>query len=386
MSQSFNTDVLVIGGGPAGLAAAIAARRQSLRVLVADRDAPPIDKACGEGFMPDSLEVLHRLGVDLDGCVTGEFRGIKFVGPECAVAAEFPRGRGQGIRRVLLHDRLVQHARDAGVETLWRARVALEQGAVTANGNVVRYTWLVGADGQNSKVRLWAGLDGGHVRAQRIGLRRHFRVSQWNEFVEIHWSDAGQAYVTPVGDNEICVALISRMHFPSFDAGLAAFPKLARQLKDAVPCGPVRGALTVSRHLKSVTRGKVALIGDAAGSVDAITGEGLAIAFRQALALGPSMADNDLSVYEQARQRIVALPEFMARSMLLMDTHGWLRRQTLRAFSKKPRLFERLLQVHVGDVPLAGVGLGTMADISWRVLTARASQIPGSEAAHHHAT
>jgi len=57
------TDVFVIGGGPAGLAAAIAARRAGFDVVVADRSQPPIDKACGEGLMPDGLSALQRLGV-----------------------------------------------------------------------------------------------------------------------------------------------------------------------------------------------------------------------------------------------------------------------------------------------------------------------------------
>jgi flavin-dependent dehydrogenase len=384
MSHLYDTDVFVVGGGPAGLAAAIAARNRGLRVLVVDRDTPPVDKACGEGLMPDSLTVLRQLGVSLDGCVAGEFRGIRFVGPECEAAAEFPQGRGHGIRRVVLHERLVNEAEAAGVETLWRARIAFEADVVSVNGVPVRYKWLVGADGQNSRVRHWAGLGSGDVRQQRIGLRRHFRVPEWSDYVEIFWSDAGQAYVTPVGKNEICVALISRARFSSFAAGLAQFSSLAQKLQDAIPCTQVRGALTVSRHLKRVTSGNVALIGDASGSVDAITGEGLAIAFRQALALADGMANNELSAYEQAHQKIIALPEFMARSMLLMDKHPLLRRQALRAFARKPKLFRRLLRVHVGEVPLARVGAGTLADIGWNIMTTRSARITAPEATGDH--
>src|SRR5207253_2995692 len=57
------TDVFVIGGGPAGLAAAIAARKRGFEVVVADGAQPPIDKACGEGVMPDGVAALARLGV-----------------------------------------------------------------------------------------------------------------------------------------------------------------------------------------------------------------------------------------------------------------------------------------------------------------------------------
>jgi 2-polyprenyl-6-methoxyphenol hydroxylase-like FAD-dependent oxidoreductase len=58
-----DTDVLVIGGGPAGLAAAIAARRKGFSVAVVDAAVPPIDKACGEGLMPDALSALAELGI-----------------------------------------------------------------------------------------------------------------------------------------------------------------------------------------------------------------------------------------------------------------------------------------------------------------------------------
>ena len=308
MTGSRETDVLIVGGGPAGLAAAIAARMHGLRALVVDRDSAPIDKACGEGLMPDNLEVLSCLGVSLDRYTTGEFRGIKFVGFEGSVAADFPCGTGRGIRRVLLHQALLDHARAAGVETLWRVRVSLgDRRLVAVNGNPVRYRWLVGADGQNSSVRRWAGLDHGRMHSERIGLRRHFRVRPWSEFVEIHWGQHGQAYVTPVGGDEVCVALISRERFSSFEAGLAQFATLARHLSTAQPCSPVRGSLTVSRHLTRVTRGNVALIGDASGSVDAITGEGLAIGFRQAVASsGVTIETVTSSFMSYARRAVIS--------------------------------------------------------------------------------
>lgn len=372
MTTSRETDVLIVGGGPAGLAAATALRGHGLRVLIADHELPPIDKACGEGLMPDSLEALHSLGVLLDGYATSEFKGIKFVGPECSVSAQFPRGRGKGIRRLLLHEALLDRAEAVGVEMLWRTRVTLlDPGSALADRVKIHYKWIIGADGQNSGVRHWAGLDAGRITCQRIGLRRHFRLQPWSEFVEIHWGPEGQAYVTPVSENEVCVALISRSRFASFEAGLEQFPELAEHLKRAVPCSQVRGALTVSRRLRAVARGHVALIGEASGSVDAITGEGLALAFRQAAALGNAVATGNLRVYARAHHKISALPELMARSMLLMDAHPRLRRQTLRAFARQPHLFERLLRIHVGEMPLASVGARTLANMGWHLLTAR---------------
>ena len=76
LEKNFDTDVLVVGGGPAGLAAAIAARRKGMRVRVVDGAVPPIDKACGEGLMPDALKGLAEPGVRLPEGGGGVFRGM----------------------------------------------------------------------------------------------------------------------------------------------------------------------------------------------------------------------------------------------------------------------------------------------------------------------
>jgi flavin-dependent dehydrogenase len=372
MPGLLETDVFVVGGGPAGLAAAIAARQQGFRVTVADCALPPIDKACGEGLMPDSLNVLRRLGLCLGPADGGSFRGIKFIGPKDAVAASFPSGRGVGVRRVLLHDILIRHAEALGVETLWRARVSFtDKETLTVNGSRVRSRWVVGADGQKSWTREWARLSQGRVRNQRIALRRHFRVDRWSEYVEIYWGDDAQAYVTPVGADTICVALISRKRMISFEHGLSAFPRLAERLAGARPESDVRGALSLSRRLREVWRGNVALVGEASGSVDAITGEGLALAFRQALALAPALAAGDLPAYAAAHRRVSRLPEFMARSMLLLDSSSVIRRRTLRALTQQPELFEQMLAVHVGELSLKEFAARGLFDLGRQLLAAQ---------------
>jgi flavin-dependent dehydrogenase len=114
----------------------------------------------------------------------------------------------------------------------------------------------------------------------------------------------------------------------------------------------------------------VALIGEASGSVDAITGEGLAMAFRQALALGPALAAGDLSAYAVAHSQINSLPEFMSRSMLLMDRSRWLRSRSLRAFARQPGIFGRMLAVHVGELQLRNFGVAGLLNLGWQLLVA----------------
>lgn len=122
--------------------------------------------------------------------------------------------------------------------------------------------------------------------------------------------------------------------------------------------------------MHQVCRNRIALVGEASGSVDAITGEGLAQAFRQALALAEALAAGDLSTYEAAHREIEAVPQFMRRAMLLMDKSAAIRRRALRAFDSKPGLFARMLSVHVGETPLSGFGARALADFGWRMLTA----------------
>jgi flavin-dependent dehydrogenase len=168
---------------------------------------------------------------------------------------------------------------------------------------------------------------------------------------------------------EVCVALISRPKFSSFSEGLNEFPELAARLH-AASTTRARGALSISRTLKHVCGGNVALIGEASGSVDAITGEGMALAFCQALALAPALAAGDLSSYAAAHANINSLPEFMSRSMLLMDRSRWLRLRSLRALSRQPGLFERMLAVHVGEMRLKDFGASGLLNLGWQMLVA----------------
>ncbi len=371
MVRTLQTDVFVVGGGPAGLSAAIAARSIGLRVLLADSSQPPIDKACGEGLMPDSLHALSALGVSLDGLDTGVFQGIRFVGPNGQTEAKFPDGTGVGIRRTLLHQALIDRASSAGADLMWGSQVSVDShGALMINGESVRYKWLIGADGNNSRVRRFARLETGSAFQRRVGLRRHFRVRPWSEFVEIYWGNDCQAYVTPIASDQVCVAVIARQKPESFESAIAQFPSLEEELAQGEVCSTVRGAVTLSRRFPAVTTNHVALIGEASGSADAITGEGLAMCFRQAVALRRALAAEDLSIYEREHRKIMALPQFMGRAMLLMDKSSTIRKRTLEVLSAKPRIFQQMLSVHVGAIPVTKFGFDTALQFGWGFLKA----------------
>lgn len=343
-----STSVFVIGGGPAGLAAAIAARRNAMSVTLADGACPPIDKACGEGLMPDGLAALRNLGVKWDRTPGCSFRGIRFVDHGISVEAAFPDGYALGVRRTILHSRLVEAAADAGVRMLWGAPVSgICADGVSVAGETIRARWIVGADGFHSRVRHWAGLAARPPMRQRFGFRIHYRVAPWSDYMELHWGADCQIYVTPVGPEDVCAALISRNPHLRLDEALAQFPQLAARLAGASHTTVERGAVTANRTLRRVYRGNVALVGDASGSVDAITGEGLCLSFRQAIALADSMASGDLARYQRVHRRLARRPTLISNLMLTMDRRRWLRQPAFRAMAFEPRIFQRLLSFHL---------------------------------------
>jgi len=348
ISRDFDTDVFIVGGGPAGLAAAVAARRKGFRVMVADSARPPIDKACGEGIMPDGIDALRQLGFSLASATPAPFRGIRFFDSSLSAEAPFPNGYGFGVRRTALHNAMAATAESAGVELLWGAHItSLVPHGVALGQRIITSRWIVGADGLRSRVRAWAGLDTGAPVRRRFGFRSHFRTSPQSDYMELHWGRKAQIYITPVGPGELCAVAISRDPHLRLEQALAEFPDLAKRL--VTPSGSSEvGALTSTRRLRRVTRGHIALLGDASGSVDAITGEGLCLAFRQSLALADALEHDDLAGYEKAHRRLRRRPALMGALLLFFGSRPRLRRHALHAFAACPALFETLLAAHVG--------------------------------------
>jgi len=364
------TDVFVVGGGPVGMAAAIATRMKGFEVLVADGMKPPIDKACGEGLMPDTIEALGALGVQVGDADGYAFRGIRFIDGESKVDASFPSGQGIGVRRTALHRKLVKRAADCGVSMLWNTPVTgIGAHSVAVKGGMVRAKWIIGADGSNSRVRKWVGLEAHREHKRRFAVRRHFQRKPWTDCMEVYWGRDVQAYVTAVARQDVCVVIISREPGVLMETALREFPELASRLDGAEPASADRGAVTAMHSLKRVCLGRVALIGDASGGVDAITGDGLCLGFRQARALADALREDALEAYNTAHRRLACRPRLMGRLLLALDGRPALRKRVMRTLSGKPEIFKRLLAAHVGETSprhLAATG----ALLGWRFLAA----------------
>jgi flavin-dependent dehydrogenase len=350
------SDVCIAGGGPASLAAALALRQQGFQVTVVDCAVPPIEKACGEGLMPDSLAALRRLGVELDPSDGYAFKGIRFSDGSSTVSGNFPNGKGLGIRRYQLHDVLVKHAQAAKVNLIWGAKnVRLCKGGISIQGELMPAHFVVGADGLKSAIRNSAGLDAIRSEKRRYGFRRHYRLEPWSDYVELYWGPRGQFYITPVAKNEICAVFISRHPKLRLDSVLEDFPVLGSKLAGVEHGSYEMGSRSIPRSLRRVYKDGLALLGGASGSVDAVTGEGMCLAFKQADALAQALRSGNLKQYAARHKEIGAKPRMMASLMPTMELHSEVQRRALASLAKRPQLFESLLKFHVGETTLAGL-------------------------------
>jgi flavin-dependent dehydrogenase len=175
-------------------------------------------------------------------------------------------------------------------------------------------------------------------------------------------------YVTPVADDELGVAFLSDDPHLRFEAALPMFPALNARLRTVPRCDRTRGAVTTWRTVPRVQRATTALVGDASGSVDAITGEGLSLAFAQALRVAECIRAGDLKPYESAHREIMRLPNVMSRVLLWMADHEALRGRAMRAFSREPELFARLLRVHSGAARGSRTAIPALR-LGWELLT-----------------
>lgn len=356
MSSAKRGRIVVVGGGPAGLASAIELRRAGARVVVVDRGHPPIDKACGEGVMPDGVARLRELGVDFAEMAYRPIRGLRFVDDDVAAEAPFPGAPGAGIRRLVLHRELVAAAERAGAELRWETSFErLETGRVVCDSATIEADLVVGADGLGSRVRRAAGLEAEQRdRPRRFGVRRHVRRAPANERVEVHFAAGIEAYVTPVDDETTGIALLwspERLRVRGFDDGARRIRSLSRELREAPSLGPDLGAGPLRRRARRIVAPGLALVGDAAGYLDAITGEGLSIAFHHAAALAAAWRTGALERYEAAHHRLAAIPDMMTLAMLAIDASPAVRRRALRALARRPAFFSMLLGLHAQQAP-----------------------------------
>jgi flavin-dependent dehydrogenase len=363
--------MIVVGGGPVGLAAAINARMRGLTALVIEPRTGPIDKACGEGVMPGAVTELAALGVHPLG---HRIAGISYLDGTRTAEHRFASDAALGVRRTELHRVLAERAVELGVEFEHGKVEAIEQraegkqgggrergggtaresevqgGAVSArlaDGRTIEGQWMLGCDGLHSTVRELVGLAARPRRvrrrdSRRFGIRQHFEVAPWTDLVEVHWAPNAELYVTPVSDSEVGVAVLGARG-TSFEEALASVPALAERLRGATPASSVRGAGPLLQNTTGQRAGRVLLVGDAAGYVDAITGEGLRLGLAEARTAIECIVDGDPERYEREWRGITR--EFrMLTNGLVAAANSPLRRAVVPLAARLPRLYGRIVE------------------------------------------
>ncbi len=337
-------DVAVVGGGPVGLAAAIEARLAGLSVVICEPRRPPVDKACGEGLMPGAVRALERLGVRPDGV---PFVGIRYLDGRWSAEHRFSAGLGLGARRTALHEALAARAAELGVSVfpVRAAQVSQDSWGVTvAPGIGAR--WLLACDGLHSTVRREVGLARTPSAAQslpaallgrRYGLRRHYMVTPWSDFVEVHWTRSAEVYVTPVGDRLVGVAVLGGPGL-DYDTVLDEVG-LSGRLSAAQAASTLRGAGPFRQRAVRRTAGRVLLVGDAAGYVDALTGEGLRIGFAQARAAVAAVVAGEPEHYEHSWRRITRDYRALTTMLVAAGRRRRVRRRIVPLAQRLPGLY-----------------------------------------------
>jgi 2-polyprenyl-6-methoxyphenol hydroxylase-like FAD-dependent oxidoreductase len=386
--------VAVVGSGPAGLAVAIEAARRGLSTAVFERQPEIPDKACGEGIMPAGVTALRHLGV-CRHLVAGEharIEGIRYMDEEGRAAeAPLPGEGGLGIRRTALIAAMTETATREGA-TLFRGcavtshRKDRNQVLLSTPRGMVRAGILVAADGLGSRLRRLEGLERPSPLPRRYGLRRHFRTAPWTSFVEIHFAEDAEAYVTPVAPDRVGVAFLfderarasadraAARPRPAFTTmtrfatqgpptddrpqwvGLwpllaGRFPRLMARLEGAEADSKMRGAGPLGRVASSCVGDRFVLVGDAAGYVDAITGEGISLSLLSAAVLGNILPEalargatrDSLLTYERQFARRFRRYAWLTRGVLAIARRPRLRRSVLALFSGSPGLFRVVL-------------------------------------------
>lgn len=349
------TDLIIIGGGPAGLATSIFAAARGLSCVVLEARGKPLDKACGEGLMPAGVAALREMGVELSPESSHPFVGLRFVDRGLVAEARFRSPAGIGVARTALSGALVRRAEKLGVEIRQPDRAldwSVSDGGVrvTTPAGRIDARFLIGADGLRSRVRQQAGLDRVWSGRPRYGVRRHYRMRPWSSLVEVHWSRDAEFYVTPVSPDRVGVALLWSGSGGGFDTQLARLPELRARLEAGVSDGDDRGAGPFRQAASRRHAERIALVGDAAGYLDALTGEGLTLAFGCARSLADTLARGaPLAEYELAYRNLSRTYYRATMLLLAIAARPGARRGLMRLLARVPGLFDRLLAWNAGE-------------------------------------
>jgi geranylgeranyl reductase family protein len=312
-----NADVLIVGAGPAGSAAAIHLARAGRDVLLIDAATFPRAKACAEYASPAIATELMRCDVRESAWhqTAVPLHGMRVIRGDAAFDLRYPDRRRRrlpawGVDRIAFDAVLSAQAAAAGVRLLegrrlvslsrtasdWRAGIRGRDG-----DEAVEAAWLIGADGARSRVARLLGVERPVVYPRRLGLVAHYEgVAGLTTSGEMHVAD-DSSYIglapTPGGRLNVGMALpLDGATAPAaarYEVAIAALPAVAARLQTARRVSPIRGAAPIGHRVAATAGERWLLVGDAAGFIDPFTGEGIYRALRSGRAAAAALAYDD---------------------------------------------------------------------------------------------
>lgn len=331
-------DLIVSGGGTAGMAAAIHAAGQGFRVVVFDASGPDYDKPCGEGLMPKAKAYLNDLGVRLD--VTHALSGIQYVFPDRRLEAKFSEAAGIGVRRTVLRKALWKRALDLGVEIRNESVKSLKDQHSYVQVNDLRGRYCIVAEGIHSQSVKNLGLKKRRAKHSRFGVRTHLPVKPWSDFVEVWWGKDFEIYITPVASDVINIALLANRAMTLEDA-LKDLPALAEKIDLTNALTKRAGAGPLLHRTTRRRVGRILIAGDAAGFVDAMTGEGNTLALGSGIAAVQAIVSGDLESYGVAWWRVVWRYWLLTRIAAALAVRPFWRILSLSMIKRAPWLMRK---------------------------------------------
>ena len=318
--------------------------------------------------MPPGVAILKKLGAfeKIPHADSLFFEGIHYIASNGReVQANFLEGPGLAMRRPLLSKALLDvasHTSGLLIEentAVLGCQISDQTTLLKTESSHIQTRFLIGADGLRSPTRNWLGLEAPFTSLKRYGAVQHYAIKPWSRKVEIHWKSGLEIYLTPCGQNELGVGFLwdKNKYEPSLlgknlaDGFLSNFPELQQRLSGSQKIGPTRAIGPLCRPVKSPIARRAALIGDAAGYLDPITGEGISLGLKSALLLTECLSrGGDLSGYAQELKKSRRNYYLTTQSLLLCAKHERLFNASIHFLSQYPKIFQRLLSLNMGPI------------------------------------